>query len=41
MDLREFVPVANGKGTETIHGESVTLLCAPHVRQLVFDEHWY
>jgi hypothetical protein len=32
-----LVPVANDTDTATLHGEPVTLTCAPYVRQLVFD----
>jgi hypothetical protein len=38
--MGEFVPVTNGMGTATVHGESTTMLCMPHVWLFVFDEHW-
>lgn len=40
VDL-ELTPVANGMGRATVHGDPTTLLYAPHVRQLVFNERWY
>jgi hypothetical protein len=37
----ELIPAANGTGTATVHVEPATLLCVPHVQQLVFREHWF
>jgi hypothetical protein len=37
----EVVPVVNGTVTAAVHGEPVTLLCAPHFRKLVFNERRY
>jgi hypothetical protein len=33
----ELVPIANGAGRVTVHGEPAALSCAPNVWQLVFD----
>jgi hypothetical protein len=37
----ELVPVANGMGTATLHGEPSKLSCMPHVWQVEFDKCWY